>query len=144
MLAIRTCHFRRSKYASHSDSPATSLEGRRATFENPALTFPRRIIYERLDGKTWSAKGYGAEYDIVLRKSGRRFAWDGNAFALVKPGSGKIDAKVAKRRSALRKKLFKERKAGAAVSEAMNDIQSLRRTKRDERGGRFTAIMLDR
>lgn len=33
----------------------------------------------------WKVRGYGGEYDIVLRDSGRRFIWDGEAYAEIAP-----------------------------------------------------------
>lgn len=38
------------------------------------------VILEKGPKGEWLARGYGGEYDIVLRESGRRFAWDGERF----------------------------------------------------------------
>ena len=57
-IVLRIVHFDPGLVAwpSEADGPKTwrlvSLDGRRATFENPAVPFPRRIIYERLDDRT--------------------------------------------------------------------------------------------
>ena len=47
-------------------------------------------------GKTeWLVRGYGGEYDLVLRESGRRFQWDGEHFQEVAPPTATATATAA-------------------------------------------------
>lgn len=53
------------------------------------------IVLEKGKKGEWLVRGYGGEYDIVLRGSGRRFKWDGKRFLEVGSPQDKPAAKVA-------------------------------------------------
>ena len=40
----------------------------------------------------WKVRGYGGEYDVVLRETGRRFVWDGEAYTEVEPKAQAAEA----------------------------------------------------
>ena len=99
------------------------------------------IVYEQLEGsKDWNLKGYGAEYDIVLRKSGHRFRWDGTTYVTYEASRTKNSAakdekaekKKQKKEAAKKKKLAKLReqlfgssKAKDPVLAALKDLSRL-------------------
>ena len=53
------------------------------------------IVMEKGKKGEWLVRGYGGEYDIVLRGSGRRFKWDGKRYIEVGSPHDKPAAKVA-------------------------------------------------
>jgi len=38
------------------------------------------IVFERMASGQWSVKGYGGEYDVVCRDTGKRYAWTGKQY----------------------------------------------------------------
>ena len=115
------------------------------------------IVYEQLDGsKDWNLKGYGAEYDIVLRTSGQRFRWDGTTYVTYdasRPKSSqnkddKAAQKVAKREAKrkkqiakLRKKLFGRSKVKDPVLAAMKDLSRLAKANGISTNERLAAVV---
>lgn len=53
------------------------------------------IVLEKGKKGEWLVRGYGGEYDIVLRDSGRRFKWDGQRYVEAGGPHDKPAAKVA-------------------------------------------------
>jgi hypothetical protein len=76
------------------------------------------------DKTEWKVRGYGGEYDVVLRDSGRRFIWDGEAYKEIAPvaktaEAEKPEAKVVAR---IMGAAAKELAGQAAVDVALADL----------------------
>ena len=117
-------------------------KGELITKQNSKLGITKAgIVYEQLEkSKDWNLKGYGAEYDIVLRNSGRRFRWDGTTYvtydANKTKGSKNKDEKAAKKAAKkeakkkkqiakLKRQLFGRSKSKDPVLAALKDLSRL-------------------
>ncbi len=109
------------------------------------------IVMEKGATGEWLLRGYGGEYDIVLRGSGRRFAWDGKRF--VETGTPAHVQAIAKQyakdetATAYSRKLVQELGAGLSgrsagkgedpVAQAMMDLARLHKASGASAGQRF-------
>lgn len=91
--------------------------------------------------KEWLVRGYGGEYDIVLRESGRRFSWDGEAFVEVDPTAKALSKKVPseddkKFQTGLIQSLTKKQTVNhkAALSEALGDLGRVYQSRQENHG----------
>ena len=115
------------------------------------------IVYEQLEGsKDWNLKGYGAEYDIVLRSSGQRFRWDGTSYVTYESSEAKSsqnkddkaatkaakrEAKKKKKIAKLRRQLFGRSKIKDPVLAAMKDLSRLAKANGGSTNERLAAVV---
>lgn len=93
------------------------------------------IIMERGPKREWLLRGYGGEYDIVLRTSGRRFAWDDTRFVEV---GTRAHEKLA---AGIAEKAVKDAKAQAFSDELKGDLVAKTQSRR--RRGDVDAALID-
>lgn len=108
------------------------------------------IVLEKLASGSWSVRGYGGEYDLFLRGSGRRFSWDGKRYVEVKPGAAAQaqedpgrEALVAELVGSLAGRGKGPGRAGKrpALIQAMDDLSRLHSASGADLGARYTAVL---
>jgi len=117
------------------------------------------IVFARANTGDWLVKGYGGEYDIVLRGTAQRFAWDGKAFSLVPdvPSASGPQAETSglggylerrrvnglrRKREDARERLADASKTNKIVLDSLRDLARLAKTNGATTAERVVAVAL--